>query len=101
MKGIYNLLSDAFAYARLDEREYIKNVQGNRIIITRPQTEGQAHLELIMVGRELIEFDDSNTLFTNSEWDLFCAIIAQQIPRVVQLQELMEQIYRVAETLDT
>jgi hypothetical protein len=101
MKNIYNLLSDAFVCARVNELDYRKNIQGNRIIITKPNSNGQAQLDLFIHDGELVEFEDSNTLFTQAEWDLFCGIIARQMPRVVQIQELMQQLYEMGQDLET
>jgi hypothetical protein len=81
MKNIYNLLTDAFDRINLDECDYIKNVEGNyRITITSNNITGSATLDLYMnTNNELLDYDDTNSLFVNDSWSEFCATFEEHI----------------------
>ena len=91
MKNIYNLISDAFTSMRNEgfETDYIIDVQHNEepfrsydiIIQSKNQnTTGLASLVLLLDNfGNLLDYQDTNSLFINSNWDRFCLVIEGQI----------------------
>lgn len=81
MKNIYNLLTAAFNRINVDECDYIKKVEGNyRITITSNSITGSARLDLFMnTNHELLDYDDTNSLFINDSWSEFCATFEEHI----------------------
>jgi len=99
MKNIYNMISDAFAglgYQEHREENYnVKVTYTDGIlrsyvitIISRDQeVTGHAFLHLVLdQTNNLVDYDDTNDLFINENWDRFCLTFDNyiQIPPLVQ-----------------
>jgi hypothetical protein len=92
MKNVYNLITDAFDNMRNEGLETDYEIvttftEGNlrhydiQIKSKNPNAIGSASLFLSLdFANHLLDYEDTNDLFINSNWDRFCAIIEQQIP---------------------
>jgi hypothetical protein len=104
MKNVYNLISDAFK--RLGEGENNEsdyNITVNftetnlrqyhiKIKSKNPNTFGSATLVLSLdFSDNLIDYEATNDLFINSNWDLFCLVFEGQITISNTLQNYILQ----------
>lgn len=90
MKNVYNLISDAFdAMDNRENREtdYTIDVQSAEpssysiyIVSKNQNATGSATVNLILDNSgNLLDYEDTNDLFINSNWDRFCVVIEGQL----------------------
>jgi hypothetical protein len=104
MKNVYNLITDGFssmAHGENIETDYDitttfteTNLRHYDIQIKskNPNAIGSASLLLTLdFNNHLIDYEDTNDLFINSNWDRFCVIIEQQIATYNTLQNYILQ----------
>jgi hypothetical protein len=104
MKNVYNLISDGFK--RLEEGENIESNYHTTVNFTEtnlrqydikikskdPNTLGFANLILSLdFNDNLIDYEATNDLFINSNWDLFCSVFERQITISNTLQNYILQ----------
>jgi hypothetical protein len=103
MKNIYNLISDAFDNMRNQGLETDYDIvtsftEGNlrhydiQIKSKNPNAIGSASLFLTLdFNNHLLEYEDTNNLFINSNWDRFCVVIEGQITNLNTLENYIIQ----------
>ena len=91
MKNIHNAISDAFTRMRGEgvETDYIIDVTSTsttynthqvRIRSKNPNATGRAELNLMLdLTNNILDYDDTNDLFINSNWDAFCLYFENQL----------------------
>ncbi len=92
MRNIYNLITDAFSglgYHEHNECDYLVEVKYSDTVLRSyeitiksrdPNVDGLAFLHLMLNAQdELVDYDDANSLFIDSNWDLFCEVFELQI----------------------
>jgi len=104
MKNVYNLISDGFKH--LGEGENIESNYHTTVNFTEtnlrqydikikskdPNTFGSATLVLsIDFNDNLIDYEATNDLFINSNWDIFCSVFEAQITISNTLQNYILQ----------
>lgn len=99
MKNVYNLITDAFAVLDhgIRESDYkIDVVYTDMIILSYeitirpvdPEVTGTAFLHLMLNRQnDLLDYDDTNDLFLNSNWDSFCFVFERQIPDPIDVED--------------
>ena len=109
MKNIYNLISDAFDNMRNHGLETDYDIittftEGNlrhydiQIKSKNPNAIGSASLFLTLdFNNYLLEYEDTNDLFTNSNWDRFCVVIEGQITNLNTLQNYIIQYMNITD----
>ena len=98
MKNVYNLITDAFSgLAHGEHRDSDYNV---KVVFTEtvfrsyeitiksrdPTVCGSAFLHLMLNRQdELLDYDDTNDLFLNDNWEIFCHIFERQTVNPISL----------------
>lgn len=98
MKNVYNLITDAFsglAHGEHRESNYKVDVVFTETVFRSyeitikprdPAVSGTAFLHLMLNRQdELLDYDDTNDLFLNDNWETFCHIFERQTVNPISL----------------
>ena len=98
MKNVYNLITDAFR--GLGNGEHRDSDYNVKVVFTEtvfrsyeitiksrdPTVTGTAFLHLMLnLQDELLDYDDTNDLFLNDNWEIFCNIFERQTVNPISL----------------
>ena len=93
MKNIYNLITDAFTNAQLEETDYIVKVEGfYKVTISHTTQQGKAYIFMARSGETLHDANYFNTLFTDEDWTKICRTINNQIQPLQNLDAFLNQL---------
>ena len=83
MKNIYNLVSDAFTYADLDEQLYGKTVEDEYKITIWKNTDPEGprlFIFIYMLGTTIYDITYANQLLSGSHFNRFAQVFENEIP---------------------